>query len=99
MGSDTQKEGAGVFACVGMCAAVGGTVRTWRDHLAAVEEPVRSCTDQEIRGSRASSPRRHRALIAVAEGDGCYLLKMAEQLQTLPDPETAGHHCARHPPL
>ncbi|WP_416981035.1 sensor histidine kinase [Streptomyces sp. T028] len=41
MDPTSRTEGAGVFAWVGMCAAVGGTVRTWRDYLAAVEERAR----------------------------------------------------------
>ncbi|MGW0792595.1 replication-associated recombination protein A [Streptomyces sp. NPDC002911] len=39
-----------------------------------------------------------RALIAMADGDGRYLLNMAEQLQALPDPGTPpGHRRARPP--
>lgn len=41
MDPTSRTEGAGIFAWVGMCAAVGGTVRTWRDYLAAVEERAR----------------------------------------------------------
>ncbi|MDX3837941.1 replication-associated recombination protein A [Streptomyces europaeiscabiei] len=46
-----------------------------------------------------------RALIAMADGDGCYLLNMAEQLQALPDTETTldtaglAHHIQQRAPL
>ncbi|MFI2040459.1 sensor histidine kinase [Streptomyces bottropensis] len=41
MNSASDPEGGAVFAWVGTFAAVGGTVRTWRDYTAAMEERAR----------------------------------------------------------
>ncbi|UUU29308.1 histidine kinase [Streptomyces sp. CA-210063] len=55
--SASDPEGGAVFAWVGMFAAVGGTVRTWRDYTAAMEE----------RALRAEAGKEEEARRRVAE--------------------------------
>ena len=57
MGSAFSPEAGAVFAWTGMFAAVGGTVRTWRDYVAAVEE----------RALRAEASKEEEARRRVAE--------------------------------
>ncbi|MET9685437.1 sensor histidine kinase [Streptomyces coeruleorubidus] len=85
----SRTEGAGVFAWVGMCAAVGGTVRTWRDYLAATEErAVRAEASKEeearrrVAGERLRIARElhdviahHIALITLQAGVARHLLR------------------------
>jgi signal transduction histidine kinase len=57
MNSASDPEGGAVFAWVGTFAAVGGTVRTWRDYTAAMEE----------RALRAEASKEEEARRRVAE--------------------------------
>ncbi|MBA2949688.1 sensor histidine kinase [Streptomyces himalayensis] len=57
MNSASDPEGGAVFAWVGTFAAVGGTVRTWRDYTAAMEE----------RALRAEARKEEEARRRVAE--------------------------------
>ncbi|MFJ9154844.1 sensor histidine kinase [Streptomyces sp. NPDC102270] len=55
--SASSPEAGAVFAWTGMCAAVGGAVRTWHDYVAAVEE----------RALRAEESKEEEARRRVAE--------------------------------
>ncbi|MGN9908747.1 sensor histidine kinase [Phytohabitans sp. LJ34] len=57
IGSLTDPESLGAIAWTGMAAAIGGTVRTWRDYLAATEE----------RAIRAEATKEEEARRRVAE--------------------------------
>jgi signal transduction histidine kinase len=57
LGSLTDPESLGAFAWTGMAAAIGGTVRTWRDYVAATEE----------RAARAEATKEQEARRRVAE--------------------------------
>ncbi|GCB49074.1 sensor histidine kinase [Streptomyces sp. NL15-2K] len=59
--SASDPEGGAVFAWVGMFAAVGGTVRTWRDYTAAMEErALRAEASKEVEARRRVAEERLR---------------------------------------
>jgi signal transduction histidine kinase len=61
MGSAYTPEAGAVFAWTGMFAAVGGTVRTWRDYVAAVEErALRAEASKEAEARRRVAEERLR---------------------------------------
>ncbi|OUD05060.1 sensor histidine kinase [Streptomyces swartbergensis] len=61
MGSAYSPEAGAVFAWTGMFAAVGGTVRTWRDYVAAVEErALRAEASKEAEARRRVAEERLR---------------------------------------
>ncbi|MFG2025338.1 sensor histidine kinase [Streptomyces sp. NPDC048825] len=61
MDSASDPEGGAVFAWVGMFAAVGGTVRTWRDYTAAMEErALRAEASKEVEARRRVAEERLR---------------------------------------
>lgn len=54
----SRTEGTGGFAWVGMCAAVGGAVRTWRDYIDATEDrAVRAEASEEEARRRVAEER------------------------------------------
>ncbi|GGK85069.1 sensor histidine kinase [Streptomyces flaveus] len=61
MDSASDPEGGAVFAWVGTFAAVGGTVRTWRDYTAAMEERAqRAEASKEVEARRRVAEERLR---------------------------------------
>jgi signal transduction histidine kinase len=61
MGSPFSPEAGAVFAWTGMFADVGGTVRTWRDYLAAMEErALRAEAGKEAEARRRVAEERLR---------------------------------------
>ncbi|MFF5521577.1 sensor histidine kinase [Streptomyces coeruleorubidus] len=61
MGSAYTPEAGAVFAWTGIFAAVGGTVRTWRDYVAAVEErALRAEASKEAEARRRVAEERLR---------------------------------------
>jgi signal transduction histidine kinase len=89
MGSLTDPESLGAVAWTGMAAAIGGTVRTWRDYLAATEERVvrAEATKEEEARRRVAEERlriarelhdviaHHIALINVQAGVASHVLR------------------------
>jgi signal transduction histidine kinase len=89
MGSLTSPENFAVLAWTGMVAAIGGTVRTWRDYLAATEErAARAEAGKELEARRRVAEERlriarelhdviahHIALINVQAGIASHLLR------------------------
>ncbi|RSM63952.1 two-component sensor histidine kinase [Actinoplanes sp. ATCC 53533] len=89
MGSPASPENFAVLAWTGMIAAIGGTVRTWRDYLAATEERVtRAEASKELEAQRRVAEERlriarelhdviahHIALINVQAGIASHLLR------------------------
>ncbi|MDQ7905017.1 histidine kinase [Phytohabitans sp. ZYX-F-186] len=88
-GSVTGAESLGAIAWTGMAAAIGGTVRTWRDYLAATEErAVRAEATKEEEARRRVAEERlriarelhdviahHIALINVQAGVASHVLR------------------------
>ncbi|MGP4013839.1 sensor histidine kinase, partial [Streptomyces sp. 4N124] len=61
MNSASDPEGGAVFAWVATFAAVGGTVRTWRDYTAAMEERAqRAEASKEVEARRRVAEERLR---------------------------------------
>lgn len=61
MDAASDPEGGAVFAWVGTFAAVGGTVRTWRDYTAAMEERAqRAEASKEVEARRRVAEERLR---------------------------------------
>jgi len=89
MGSLASPENFAVLAWTGMVAAIGGTVRTWRDYLTATEERVtRAEASKELEAQRRVAEERlriarelhdviahHIALINVQAGIASHLLR------------------------
>jgi signal transduction histidine kinase len=89
MGSITDPESIGAIAWTGMAAAIGGTVRTWRDYLDATEERVvrAEATKEEEARRRVAEERlriarelhdviaHHIALINVQAGVASHVLR------------------------
>jgi signal transduction histidine kinase len=89
MGSAANPENFAVLAWTGMIAAIGGTVRTWRDYLAATEErAARAEAGKELEAQRRVAEERlriarelhdviahHIALINVQAGIASHLLR------------------------
>lgn len=89
VGSMTNPGSLAAFAWAGMAAAVGGTVRTWRDYLAATEErAIRAEASKEEEARRQVAEERlriarelhdviahHIALINVQAGVASHVLR------------------------
>jgi signal transduction histidine kinase len=88
-GSPTDPENFATLAWTGMAAAIGGTLRTWRDYLAATEErAARAEATKELEARRRVAEERlriarelhdviahHIALINVQAGIAGHLLR------------------------